>query len=349
MNNLLLRSFKRFYSSNETNSKKCKVTICGAAGNVGRIISYCLKTSPLNIHLSLFDTSTEIKQVSDQLNLINTPNTLEEHVGPLKLRQSLKDSDIVAIVARSKPNPNKNLSVPDTFEMNFPIVANIARCSMEMCPEAILAIGTNPMNSIIPAINELFILQGHQHSHKILGITTMDLMQAGVVYAESMNIDPTEVFIPLTGGTTAETIAPIFSQAAVSEEETPKELSVIDSEKLHNSFLVKKKQSNEAEFATGFAISQFIESCVRAINGESDVVETAFVCAPEEAPARYLISLVDLDQHGIETVYGPPKTINRFEKKLLYPALLNLQRDITQAEQHVQTLLRNGVEMRMRK
>ncbi|XP_055850820.1 malate dehydrogenase, mitochondrial-like [Episyrphus balteatus] len=346
--NSLIRKCVRNFSLIATNSRKCKITICGAAGNLGRIISYCLKISPFDIHLSLFDTSTEIKQIADQLRLINTPNSLEEHVGPLKLRQSLKDSDIVAVVARSKPNPNKTF-VPDTFEMNFPLVANIARCCMEICPEAILAISTNPLNSIIPGINELFTLQGYQHSHKILGITAMDLMQAGVVYAEALNIEPVDVFIPLTGGTTADTIAPIFSQAAVSEEEHPEELSVIDSERLHNRFLVKKKQANAAEFATGYAISQFIESIVRALNGERDVVETAFVAAPNEAPARYLISMVDLDQHGIETVYGPPKSINRFEKKLLYPALLNLQRDIIQAEQHAQTLVRNGIELRMMK
>lgn len=146
-----------------------------------------------------------------------------------------------------------------------------------------------------------------------------------------------------------DSIVPVFSQAAMSAEEIPEELSVTESERLHTRFLAKKLQAHGAEFANAYSISQFLESIVRALNGESEIVETAFVAAPDEAPARYMISLVDLDQHGIETVYGPPKTINRFEKKLMYPALLSLQRDINQAEQHAQGLVKAGVELRMRK
>lgn len=104
---------------------------------------------------------------------------------------------------------------------------------------------------------------------------------------------------------------------------------------LHGKFLLLKNIAKNSELITGYAISQFLESMVKALLGDKDVVETGFVAAPEDSPARYLTSLIDLNEQGIEVVYGPPKSINRYEKKILYPAILTLQRDIKHAEHYV--------------
>lgn len=149
------RPNRQFSTSIRLNSRKIRIAICGAAGNVGRVVSFCLKKSIHNLELSLFDISTTLKGLTEQLSLMNTQNSIENHMGSLQLRNALKvnlnskmllttyivlrqNADIVTVLVKNKsPNIKSALQIDD-FEQNFPSVATIAKCCMETCPEVSL-------------------------------------------------------------------------------------------------------------------------------------------------------------------------------------------------------------------
>lgn len=327
----------RLYRStaNKTNTK-LKVAICGAAGSIGKVVSFFLKQSNYSLDLALYDISPKLSHLSKELKLISTGNSIEEHIGPLKLRQALKNADVVAVFLKTPANSSK-VFANDSFDLNFPPVSNIAKSVIELCPDAIMAISTNPLNYIIPAVNEIYKIHGCYSPHKIIGITAPDSMQAGVTYADFFKYDPSDVFIPLVGGTSEDSMVPIFSQATPNISAGL--LQTEESEKLHNSFMLNKQVMTLSELSAGFAVTRFIESIIRAILGESDIVDTAFVHnGAIDGSSKYMTSLVDLNENGVRTVYGPPGSMTRYEVKLLHTAMSNLSRDISHAERYVAAL-----------
>ncbi|KAL5273407.1 hypothetical protein ACFFRR_000256 [Megaselia abdita] len=334
-NKLIQSRFFRSTSVDETNPK-LKVTICGAAGSIGKVVAFFLKQSNYSLDLALYDVSPKLCQLTKELKLINTMNSIEEYIGPLKLRQALKNSDVVAVFLKTAGNSSKVFS-NDSFDLNFPAVSSIAKSVIELCPDAILAISTNPLNYIIPAVNEIYKLHGCYSPHKIIGITAPDSMQAGVTYADFFKYDPSDVFIPLVGGTSEDSMVPIFSQATPNISGGM--LQTSESEKLHTSFITHKQIMSLSDLSAGFAVTRFIESIIRAILGETDIVDTAFVHnGAIDGASKYMTSLVDLNENGVRTVYGPPANMSRFEIKILHTAISNLNRDISHAERYVAAL-----------
>lgn len=343
-NNKLIQS-RFFRSSVGKTNPKLKVTICGAAGSIGKVVAFFLKQSNYSLDLALYDVSPRLSQLTKELTLISTSNSIEEFIGPLKLRQALKNSDVVAIFLKTAVNSSKVFS-SDSFDLNFPAVSSIAKSIIELCPDAILAISTNPLNFIIPAVNEIYKLHGCYSPHKIIGITAPDSMQASVTYADLFHYDPSDVFIPLVGGTSEDSMVPIFSQSTPNISGGI--LQPLESEKLHTAFIKHKQIMTLSDLSAGFAVTRFVESIIRAILGEADIVDTAFVHnGAIDGASKYMTSLIDLNENGVSTVYGPPANMNRYEIKLLHTAISNLNRDISHAERYVTAL--HNTERRYRR
>ena len=79
------------------------------------------------------------------------------------------------------------------FNTNASIVANLARAAAEVCPDAILAIISNPVNSTVPIASEMFKKAGVK-ADKIFGVTTLDIVRSNAFIANLKVIDlPTVV------------------------------------------------------------------------------------------------------------------------------------------------------------
>ncbi|CAD7086033.1 unnamed protein product [Hermetia illucens] len=284
------------------------------------------------MELALHDISPNLSNITRQLNCISTRNTVEGFLGPMRMRAALKDADIVIVLVRARHYSKTSNS--DSFEQNFPIIATIVKTCIEVSPQAILAIGTNPLNCVIPAVEEIYKNFDIWYANKIIGITAADSMQACSVYADMYSLDPNDVFVPITGGTTVDTILPLFSQSRPAPHKT---FSREEAEKLTSLFLESKSQEGVSELSSAFAIYCFIESLVRALNGEKDIVECAFVASSANPPLKYTTSLIDLTEEGVANVYGLPTSISRYERKQLQTAMNNLQRDITMVEKYLTT------------
>merc|ERR1711877_89891 len=92
------------------------------------------------------------------------------------------------------------------------INADIAKGTVEACakycPNAVVALIVNPVNSVVPAMTELWKKAG-LNPKKIVGITTLDIVRANK-FVQEITGKPAQV--PVIGGHAGKTILPLFSQ-----------------------------------------------------------------------------------------------------------------------------------------
>jgi malate dehydrogenase len=63
----------------------------------------------------------------------------------------------------------------------------------EFCPDAVLAIISNPVNSTVPIAAEVLKKWGVYNPNKLVGVTTLDVVRANTFAAAHMGVDPSTV------------------------------------------------------------------------------------------------------------------------------------------------------------
>merc|ERR1719359_787050 len=130
-----------------------------------------------------------------------------------QLEECLTGCHLVLVPAGVPRKPG--MTRDDLFNINAGIAKGIVESCAKYCPNAILALIVNPVNSIVPAMCELHKKKGLDPK-KIVGVTTLDIVRANKFVAEKAGCSPAEVDIPVVGGHAGATILPLFSQDAKS-------------------------------------------------------------------------------------------------------------------------------------
>merc|ERR1719329_1383503 len=99
----------------------------------------------------------------------------------------------------------------DLFKINADIAKGIVEACAKYCPEAMLGLIVNPVNSIVPAMAELYKKKGLDPL-KIVGITTLDVVRANKFVGQEVDKNPKFINVPVVGGHAGTTILPLFSQ-----------------------------------------------------------------------------------------------------------------------------------------
>ena len=107
----------------------------------------------------------------------------------------------------------------DLFNTNASIVANLAKAAADVCPKAILAIISNPVNSTVPLASEIYKKAGVYDPKRIFGVSTLDVVRANTFIGEAKGIDPADVNCPVIGGHAGVTIMPLISQCTPKASE----------------------------------------------------------------------------------------------------------------------------------
>merc|ERR1719428_1353673 len=137
------------------------------------------------------------------------------------LEECLTGCDLVLVPAGMPRKPG--MTRDDLFKVNADIAKGLVEACGKHCPDAILAMIVNPVNSIVPAMAELYKKKGLDPS-KIIGVTTLDCVRANKFVGEITGKNPTFINVPVVGGHAGTTILPLFSQ--------DKAASGIDKEKI---------------------------------------------------------------------------------------------------------------------
>ncbi|MGA7509372.1 MAG: malate dehydrogenase [Erwinia billingiae] len=309
-----------------------KVAVLGAAGGIGQALALLLKTQlPAGSDLSLYDIAPVTPGVAVDLSHIPTAVNIKGFCGE-DATPALKGADVVLISAGVARKPGMDRS--DLFNVNAGIVRNLIEQVASTCPKALIGIITNPVNTTVAIAAEVLKKAGVYDKNKLFGVTTLDIIRSNTFVAELKGKDPAELNIPVVGGHSGVTILPLLSQipdVSFSEQEVADLTKRIQN--AGTEVVEAKAGGGSATLSMGQAAAKFGLSLVRALNGESNVVECAYV-EGDGAHARFFSQPLLLGKNGI-VERKPIGTLSAFEQKSLDGMLDTLKKDITLGEEFV--------------
>merc|ERR1719440_755982 len=103
------------------------------------------------------------------------------------LKECLTGCDLVLVPAGMPRKPG--MTRDDLFKVNADIAKGLVEACAAYCPKAMLALIVNPVNSIVPAMAELYKKKGLDEK-KIVGVTTLDCVRAGKFVGELTGKNP---------------------------------------------------------------------------------------------------------------------------------------------------------------
>merc|ERR1711878_448 len=315
----LSRQFSTSTARNKT------VAVMGASGGIGQPLSMLLKLNPSVTKLNLYDI-VHTPGVAADLSHCESKSECVGYVGEDQLHASLEGMEIVVIPAGVPRKPG--MTRDDLFNTNASIVAGIAAAAAEVCPDACLAIISNPVNSTVPIASEVFKKAGKLNPDKIFGVTTLDIVRANKFISELKGLDPQDVNCPVVGGHAGVTIMPLISQCspAVSFEADALKALTERIQDAGTEVVKAKAGAGSATLSMAYAAARFTDSLIKAMNGQEGVIECAYV-ASNVTEAPYFATPILLGPNGVAKNLGLG-TLTEFEEGLLKAALPELQGSI---------------------
>ncbi|RFU28447.1 hypothetical protein B7463_g7889, partial [Scytalidium lignicola] len=303
-----------------------KVTVLGAAGGIGQPLSLLLKLNNRVSELGLYDIRGGPGVAAD-ISHINTKSTVKGYdPTPSGLAEALKGAEIVVIPAGVPRKPG--MTRDDLFNTNASIVRDLAKACAENCPEAKILVISNPVNSTVPIVAEVFKARGVYNPKRLFGVTTLDVVRASRFVSEIENTDPVDENITVVGGHSGVTIVPLFSQS--------KHANLVGNEVLlkrvqfgGDEVVQAKAGAGSATLSMAMAGARFTESLLKASQGVTGVVEPTFVDSPlyKDQGIEFFASRVELGPNGVEKIHDVGK-ISSEEQVLLDAALVDLKKNI---------------------
>ncbi|KAG0580534.1 hypothetical protein M758_4G182800 [Ceratodon purpureus] len=282
---------------------KRKVAVLGAAGGIGQPLGLLMKLNPLVTDLSLYDIAATPGVASD-LSHINTGAHVEGFAGDADLGKALKGCDLVIIPAGVPRKPG--MTRDDLFNINAGIVRALATAIAEHCPEALVNMISNPVNSTVPIAAEVFKQKGTYDPKRLFGVTTLDVVRARTFLAHKKGISVKGVDVPVVGGHAGVTILPLFSQASPKIELSDEEIEYLTKRTQDGGTEVVQAKAGKgsATLSMAYAGALFAESCLKGLNGAQDIVECSYVASTVVPGLPYFSSKVRLGPNGVEEVMG---------------------------------------------
>lgn len=322
------KSVRHFSTTNQSN---VKVAVLGAGGGIGQPLALLLKHSPMISHLSLYDLAPFTPGVGADLSHIETLGKVTAHMGEENLDECLQGCSLVLIPAGMPRKPG--MTRDDLFNTNASIAMNLADACARNCPEAVLGIITNPVNSTVPIAAEVFKKHGIYNPDKILGVTTLDVVRANTFVAGLKGLDVSKTNVPVIGGHSGVTILPLLSQVVPKVSFTDDEIAAL-TVRIQNAgteVVEAKAGAGSATLSMAYAGARFGFSILEALNGKKGVVE----CCYRESnltEAGYFATPMLLGPGGAEKDLGMGD-LTDFEKEKLEELLPELKANIAKGEQ----------------
>ncbi|KAH7568814.1 hypothetical protein JRO89_XS06G0055400 [Xanthoceras sorbifolium] len=187
------RLISRSWYSSESQPER-KVAILGAAGGIGQPLSLLMKLNPLVSSLSLYDIANTPGVAAD-VSHINSRALVAGYAGEEQLAQALEGSDIVIIPAGVPRKPG--MTRDDLFNINAGIVKSLCTAIAKYCPNALVNMISNPVNSTVPIAAEIFKKAGTYDEKRLFGVTTLDVVRAKTFYAGKAKVPVAGMFFLL--------------------------------------------------------------------------------------------------------------------------------------------------------
>ncbi|KAJ6264775.1 hypothetical protein Dda_0927 [Drechslerella dactyloides] len=324
-------------------------SVLGASGGIGQPLSLLLAISPLVDELSLYDV-VNTPGVGADLSHINARAKITAYLpGPdsAGLEKALTGCDIVVIPAGIPRKPG--MTRDDLFKINAGIVRDLAAGVAKFCPKALVLIISNPVNSTVPIAAE--VLKEHKvfDPTRLFGVTSLDVVRASTFVADVAGGDRTKYKVPVVGGHSGETIVPLLSQISPSVSIPSDKLdALVNRIQFGGDEVVKAKDgAGSATLSMAYAGFRFAEALLKAGQGETGIVEPAYVYLPGVPGGKevqeivggleYFAVPIELGPNGVVKATNPLPNANEYEKKLLEKCYEGLKGNIAKGVEFIGT------------
>ncbi|MEG0279313.1 MAG: malate dehydrogenase [Morganella sp. (in: enterobacteria)] len=309
-----------------------KVAVLGAAGGIGQALALLLKTQlPSGSDLALYDIAPVTPGVAKDLSHIPTDVRITGFAGE-DPTPALEGADIVLISAGVARKPGMDRS--DLFNINAGIVRNLVEKVAKTCPKALIGIITNPVNTTVAIAAEVLKKAGVYDKNRLFGVTTLDIIRSNTFVAELKGKKPQELEVPVIGGHSGVTILPLLSQIpGVSFSDAEIESLTKRIQNAGTEVVEAKAGGGSATLSMGQAATRFGLSLVRAMQGESNVVECTYT-EGDGKYARFFAQPVVLGKNGVEKRLDIG-SLSAYEEKALNGMLDVLKADIALGEKFI--------------
>jgi len=298
----------RLFSSTTAMGKK--VAVLGAGGGIGQPLSLLLKLNPLISELACYDIRGTPGIAADLSHIPSnstvTGNMPSSGTWPPShdtgLEATLTGAHIVVIPAGVPRKPG--MTRDDLFNTNAGIVKTLVEGCAEFCPEAVIAIISNPVNSTVPIAAEVLKKKNVYDPKKLCGVTTLDIIRANTFVGTSMGSDPNEIDVPVIGGHAGITILPLFSQVpGFSPTDEEREALTARTQFGGDEVVQAKAGAGSATLSMAYAGSVFTNKVLQAMNGDDNVVQCVFVQS-SLTDATFFSSPCKFGPDGVSEVMG---------------------------------------------
>jgi len=193
----------------------------------------------------------------------------------------------------------------DLFNINATIVADLTTAVAKACPQALICIISNPVNSTVPIAAEIMKRHKVFSPNRVIGVSTLDVVRSNTFVAELKGTDVTKTSVPVIGGHSGNTIIPLLSQVTPSVTFTQQELEAL-TKRIQNAgteVVEAKAGAGSATLSMAFAGARFTFSLLEALNGKQGVIECAYV-ASEGTETSYFATPLLFGLNGVEKSFG---------------------------------------------
>eukprot|EP01018_Ginkgo_biloba_P003661 Gb_41721 [translate_table: standard] len=302
-----------------------KVAILGASGGIGQPLSMLMKMNPTVSVLHLYDVANTPGVTAD-ISHMDTSAVVRGFMGKEQLEDALGGMDLVIIPAGVPRKPG--MTRDDLFNINAGIVQTLCEGVAKCCPNALVNIISNPVNSTVPIAAEVFKKAGVYNPRRLMGVTTLDVLRANTFVAEVIGVDPKDVDVPVVGGHAGITILPLLSQVKPSFSFSKEEVEYLTN-RIQNGgteVVEAKAGTGSATLSMAYAAAKFGDACLRGLRGDSGVVLCAFVTS-EVTELPFFASKVRLGRAGVEEVF-PIGPLSAYERDGLEKLKMELRSSI---------------------
>ncbi|CAE8742870.1 unnamed protein product, partial [Polarella glacialis] len=271
----------------KTPTQGFKVCVCGGAGGIGQPLCLLMALDPRVWELSVYDLTIAMvpaEGIGADLGHIERKckvkaYSLDTTQKPVDhLQECLSGCSLVLVPAGV---PSKGRSKSDLLKINANIAKSIVEACAKFCPDAIVGLIVNPMNSVVPAMAKLYEKAGLDPL-KIIGITTLDVVRANKFVHEETGAPIETIRVPVVGGYSGTASGPsavsLFSQDSVGKSIPEKRQIELRArvQDAGNEVVDAKKGKGSATLSMAYAASRFASAVLAGLSGVR-TVETAFV------------------------------------------------------------------------
>jgi len=310
-----------------------KVCVSGGAGGIGQPLSMLMSMNESVSVVSIQDVTVSAVPpagVAADIGHLEFPSRVTGYATDLskppvdQLEECLTGCHLVLVPAGMPRKPG--MTRDELFGVNANIAKGIVEACAKYCPDAVLGLIVNPVNSVVPAMAELYKKKG-LNPMNIVGVTSLDIVRANKFVSEITGKHPSEIDVPVVGGHAGITIMPIFSQDPIAATIAADKIPALDKRTQDGGTEVVEAKAGKgsATLSMAYAGSKFGNAVLKGLAG-TPTTQCAYV-ASTVTDLPYFSSKVTFGLKGVEKVHelGP---MNDYEKGRLAEASAQLKGEI---------------------